>query len=144
MSAPAGTATGIQIGCQCISQEERDLDNLAKISAESVIMVTGQIIYRSEEDYNPGTRTGTIELDTKKLEILNPAKPLPFEIRRASKSAESIRFKYKYLDLRNDVVRKTIINRHKVIKLIRDTLDQKNFIEIETPILSSGTDEGCY
>jgi aspartyl-tRNA synthetase len=120
-----------------------DLDNLAKISDESVIMVTGQIIYRSEDDYNPGLRTGTIELDTKELEILNPANPLPFEIRRASKSSESIRFKYKYLDLRNASVRKTIVNRHKVIKLIRDILDRKDFIEIETPILSSGTDEGA-
>jgi aspartyl-tRNA synthetase len=120
-----------------------DLDDLAKINPESVISVTGNIIIRSEDDFNPGIRTGTIELDTKELEILNLAKILPFEIRRASKSSENVRFKYKYLDHRNPEVRKTIVNRHKVIKLIRDLLDAKQFTEIETPVLSSGTDEGA-
>ena len=120
-----------------------DLDKLARINPESVIMVTGKIIHRDEDDYNPGIRTGTLELDTTELEILNMAKTLPFEIRRAAKSSEHIRFKYKFLDHRNSEVRKTIINRHRVIKLIRDILDEKKFIEIETPVLSSGTDEGA-
>jgi aspartyl-tRNA synthetase len=120
-----------------------DLDDLAKISPESVIMVTGKIINRSEDDINPGIRTSTIELDTTELGILNLAKTLPFEIRRASKSSENVRFKYKFLDHRNSEVRNTIINRHRVIKLIRDILDEDSFIEIETPILSSGTDEGA-
>ena len=71
------------------------------------------------------------------------AQTLPFEIRRASRSSQNIRFKYKFLDHRNYASRKTIINRHRVIKLIRDILDEKNFIEIETPVLSSGTDEGA-
>jgi aspartyl-tRNA synthetase len=120
-----------------------DLDDLAKISPESVITVTGKIINRSKDDLNPGIRTGTLELDTTELEILNIAKTLPFEIRRASKSSENVRFKYKFLDHRNSDIRQTIINRHRVIKLIRDVLDEDNFIEIETPILSSGTDEGA-
>lgn len=120
-----------------------DLDDLAKINPESVIMVTGKIINRSEDDINPGIRTSTIELDTTELEILNMAKTLPFEIRRASRSSENVRFKYKFLDHRNSGIRDTIINRHRVIKLIRDILDEDNFIEIETPILSSGTDEGA-
>jgi len=119
------------------------LDELAKINPESVIMVTGKIIHRSEDDFNPGIRTGTLELDTSKLEILNMAKTLPFEIRRAARSSENVRFKYKFLDHRNPEIRKTIINRHRVIKLIRDLLDKEDFIEIETPILSSGTDEGA-
>ncbi len=120
-----------------------DLDDLAKINPESVIMVRGKIINRSIDDLNPGIRTGTIELDTTELEILNMAKTLPFEIRRASKSSENVRYKYKFLDHRNSDIRKIIINRHRVIKLIRDILDKGNFIEIETPILSSGTDEGA-
>ena len=119
------------------------LDELTRISAESVIMVTGGIITRSEDDYNPGIRTGTIELDAKELEVLNYAKPLPFEIRRASRSSSNVRFKYKFLDHRNADIRRAIINRHKVIKLIRDILDKKEFIEIETPVLTSGTDEGA-
>ncbi len=120
-----------------------DLDDLAKINPESVIMVSGTIINRGKDDLNPGIRTGTIELDTAELEILNMSKTLPFEIRRASKSSENVRFKYKFLDHRNSDIRNTIINRHRVIKLIRDILDKDNFIEIETPILSSGTDEGA-
>ena len=120
-----------------------DLDDLAKMNPESVIMVTGNIIHRSDDDYNPGIRTGTIELDTRELHILNMAKTLPFEIRRASRSSENVRFKYKFLDHRNPDIRSTIINRHRVIKLIRDVLSQQDFIEIETPILSSGTDEGA-
>jgi aspartyl-tRNA synthetase len=120
-----------------------DLDELAKINPESVIMVTGTIIERSEDDFNQGIRTGTIELDTRELEILNLSRTLPFEIRRASKSSENVRFKYKYLDHRNPEIHNTIVNRHRIIKLIRDLLDEKKFIEIETPVLSSGTDEGA-
>ncbi len=118
------------------------LEEVAKISPESVIMVKGRIITRSEDDFNPGIRTGTLEMDAYELHILNKAKTLPFEIRRAPKTDENIRFKYKYLDNRNTQIRQTIVNRHKVIKQIRDILDEKDFIEIETPILTSGTDEG--
>lgn len=121
----------------------KDLDELARINPESVISVTGKIIHRSEDDFNPGIRTGTLELDTSELEILNLAKTLPFEVRRAVKTSENVRFKYKFLDHRNPETKKTIVNRHRVIKLIRDLLDQDDFIEIETPILSSGTDEGA-
>jgi aspartyl-tRNA synthetase len=120
-----------------------DLDELARINPESVISASGKIILRSEDDINPGIRTGTLELDATELEILNLAKTLPFEIRRAVKTSENVRFKYKFLDHRNPETKKTIINRHRVIKLIRDLLDEEEFIEIETPILSSGTDEGA-
>jgi len=120
-----------------------NLDELTRINPESVIMVTGEIITRDKDDYNPGIRTGTIELDTKELHVLNLSETLPFEIRRASKTSESIRFKYKFLDHRNADTRKAIINRHKVIKLIRDSLEEERFIEIETPILGAGTDEGA-
>ncbi|RPI44177.1 MAG: Asp-tRNA(Asn)/Glu-tRNA(Gln) amidotransferase subunit GatB, partial [Bacteroidetes bacterium] len=120
-----------------------DLDDLAKINPESVILVSGTIIVRSQDDINPGLRTGTIELDARVLEILNHAETLPFEIRRAAKSSESVRFRYRFLDHRNADTRNTIINRHRVIKLIRDLLDEQRFIEIETPVLSSGTDEGA-
>jgi aspartyl-tRNA synthetase len=120
-----------------------DLDQMARINPESVIMVTGTVISRSEDDFNPGIRTGGLELDTTKLEILNSCRTLPFEIRRASGTSELIRLKYKFLDQRNSETRKVIINRHKVIKAIRDFLDNESFIEIETPVLTAGTDEGA-
>ena len=120
-----------------------NLDELVKLKPESVITVTGSIVKRKEDDYNAALRTGKIELEAKELDILNLSRTLPFEIKRATKTNENVRFQYKYLDHRNDDVRRVIVNRHKVIKLLRDTLDEQNFLEIETPILSAGTDEGA-
>ena len=120
-----------------------NLDELVKLKAESVIAVTGIVIQRREDDYNAGLRTGKLELETSDLEILNLSKTLPFEIKRAFKSNEKVRFEYKFLDHRNDEVRRAIVNRHKVIKLLRDILDEEEFLEIETPILTAGTDEGA-
>ncbi|QVY65294.1 aspartate--tRNA ligase [Polaribacter sp. Q13] len=120
-----------------------NLDELVKLKSESVISVTGVVVQRNEDDYNAGLRTGKIELETSVLEILNLSKTLPFEIKRAMKTNETTRFQYKFLDHRNDEVRKAIVNRHKVIKLLRDILDEEEFLEIETPILTAGTDEGA-
>ena len=120
-----------------------NLDELVKLKPESVITVSGTIVQRKEDDYNAALRTGKIELEAKDLEILNLSKTLPFEIKRATKTNENVRFQYKYLDHRNDDVRRVIVNRHKVIKMMRDILDAQEFLEIETPILSAGTDEGA-
>lgn len=120
-----------------------NIDELVKLKPESVISVKGIVVGRNEDDYNAGLRTGKIELETSVLEILNLSKTLPFEIKRATKTNEAIRFQYKFLDHRNDEVRRAIVNRHKVIKLLRDILDEEEFLEIETPILSAGTDEGA-
>jgi aspartyl-tRNA synthetase len=120
-----------------------NLDELVKLKPESVIAVTGIVVQRNEDDYNAGLRTGKLELETTDLEILNLSKTLPFEIKRAFKSNEKVRFEYKFLDHRNAEVRSAIVNRHKVIKLLRDILDEEEFLEIETPILTAGTDEGA-
>ncbi len=120
-----------------------NLDELVKLKPETVITVKGIVVQRNEDDYNAGLRTGKLELETATLEILNLSKTLPFEIKRAMKTNETTRFKYKFLDHRNDEVRKAIVNRHKVIKLLRDILDEEEFLEIETPILTAGTDEGA-
>ncbi|WP_299012188.1 bifunctional amidotransferase subunit GatB/aspartate--tRNA ligase AspS [uncultured Polaribacter sp.] len=120
-----------------------NLDELVKLKPETVISVSGVVVQRNEDDYNAGLRTGKLELETATLEILNLAKTLPFEIKRAAKSNEKVRFEYKFLDHRNDDVRRAIVNRHKVIKLMRDILDEEEFLEIETPILTAGTDEGA-
>ncbi|GGZ78839.1 bifunctional amidotransferase subunit GatB/aspartate--tRNA ligase AspS [Algibacter mikhailovii] len=120
-----------------------NLDELVKLKPESVITVSGTIVQRKEDDYNAALRTGKIELEATALDILNLSKTLPFEIKRATKTNENVRFQYKYLDHRNDDVRRVIVNRHKVIKMMRDILDAQDFLEIETPILSAGTDEGA-
>ncbi len=120
-----------------------DLDDYARLKDESVIAVTGKVIERAADDINPNTKTGSIELVATSIDVLNVAKNLPFEIKRADKTAESVRMEFKFLDHRNAATKKAVVNRHKVIKLIRDVLDEKEFIEIETPILSGGTDEGA-
>ncbi len=120
-----------------------NLDEISKLKPESVIMVTGKIVKRNADDFNPGIRSGKLELDTENIEILNLSKTLPFELKRASRTSETVRFKYKFLDHRSAEARKAIVNRHRVLKLLRDILDEDNFLEIETPILTAGTDEGA-
>jgi aspartyl-tRNA synthetase len=120
-----------------------DLNEYAKLKDESVIAVQGKVIERAADDINPNTKTGSLELVATHIDVLNVSKNLPFEIKRADKTAESVRMEYKFLDHRNAASKKAVINRHRVIKLIRDTLDEQEFIEIETPILSGGTDEGA-
>jgi aspartyl-tRNA synthetase len=120
-----------------------NLDELVKLKSESVISVRGVLTLRNEHDFNAGLRSGKIELETSELEILNLSKTLPFEIKRAMRTSEHVRFQYKFLDHRNDEVRKAVVNRHRVIKLMRDILDTQEFLEIETPILTAGTDEGA-
>ena len=120
-----------------------NFDDAARIPNESVIMVSGKIVKRNEEDYNTKIRTGELEMDAKKIEFLNISKPVPFEIRKTNMVSEAVRLKYKFLDHRNPSTHQTIVNRHRVMLLMRDFLNKNRFIEIETPILSAGTDEGA-
>ena len=120
-----------------------DFNSLTKLKPESVISVKGVVIKRDVLDYNQNLRLGKIELNAKKLDILNLSSTLPFEIKKAEKINENIRFQYKFLDHRNSEVHQVLVNRHKVLKIIRDILDKQGFLEIETPILTAGTDEGA-
>ena len=77
------------------------------------------------------------------LEILNESSPLPFTIEDAADASESLRLKHRYLDLRRPEMQRNFIIRHKVTKVIRDYLDEKGFLEIETPMLTKSTPEGA-
>jgi aspartyl-tRNA synthetase len=115
-----------------------------KLKPEWVICLEGQIKERPKEMVNPKIETGKIELLAEKLEILNQAKTLPFEILTDTKKInEEIRLKYRYLDLRTERMKNNLIFRHKVVKFIRDFLDKKGFVEIETPLLTKSTPEGA-
>jgi len=110
---------------------------------EWVLQVTGEVRARPSGAENPNLATGQIEVEVKKCEALNPSKPLPFLINKDEDIDEAVRLKYRYLDLRRERMQKNLILRHKVIKFIRDYLSERNFIEVETPMLFKTTPEGA-
>ncbi|MFO8102003.1 MAG: aspartate--tRNA ligase [Dehalococcoidia bacterium] len=111
--------------------------------AEYVMRVSGEIARRPEGMANPNMPTGEIELVATEAEILNQAKPMPFILSDEAETDENIRLKYRYLDLRRPRMQRNIILRHRVIKFMRDFLDSRGFLEIETPILLKSTPEGA-
>jgi len=110
---------------------------------EYVIKVAGKIRLRNEATINPNLATGEVEVLAKEIEVLNAAKTPPFYIQDGIDTDENLRLKYRYLDLRRPEMQKNLILRHKVAKLMRDYLDNNNFLEIETPMLCKSTPEGA-
>ncbi|HLY65242.1 MAG TPA: aspartate--tRNA ligase, partial [Chloroflexota bacterium] len=111
--------------------------------AEYVLAIRGSLLSREPGRENPNLPTGAVEIHAQEIELLNPAKPLPFEVNRDTDVDESVRLKYRYLDLRRDRLRDNVILRAKIVKTIRDYLDERDFVEIETPILTKATMEGA-
>ncbi len=110
---------------------------------EYVIQAIGKVSLRSAETINPNIGTGEVEVLVSELKILNSAKTPPFYIQDDIDTDENLRLKYRYLDLRRPEMQYNLILRHKVAKLMRDYLDQKDFLEIETPMLCKSTPEGA-
>lgn len=118
-------------------------ERATQLRNEYVITISGEVSYRPKGTENPKIPTGDIEIVAKKITILNAAKTPPFYINEEAVVDENLRLKYRYLDLRRPPMQKTIILRHKVVKFIRDFLDEQGFLEIETPILIKSTPEGA-
>ena len=117
---------------------------ISTIRLEWVLQITGTVRKRPEGMINPKLDTGEIEIIADKLTVLNPAKALPFMINGDDQLAdENTRLKYRYLDLRREKMKSNLILRHNLIKFIRTYLDNKDFLEIETPILFKTTPEGA-
>ncbi len=120
------------------------LDRVADIRMEWVLQVEGEVQKRPEGMANPKMATGQIEIIAKKVIVLNPSKTLPFMVSGDNDLPdEHTRLKFRYLDLRRERLTKNMVLRHKVIKFMRDYLDEKGFIEIETPIMFKATPEGA-
>ena len=111
--------------------------------SEDVIQVSGTVARRLPGTENPNLATGAIEVVAESIVILNPSRPSPFPISDNISVDESLRLKYRYLDLRRPSMRDNMILRHRVVKVIRDYLDERGFLEIETPILMKSTPEGA-
>ncbi len=114
-----------------------------EVRSEYVLRVQGRVDRRGEDRVNPNLQTGKVEVVADTVEVLNEAKPLPFEIAGSIEPEETLRLKYRYLDLRRPRMQRNMALRHRVIKFIRDYLDARNFIEIETPVLTNDTPEGA-
>jgi aspartyl-tRNA synthetase len=115
----------------------------SQVRGEYVLRVQGLVRRRPEGLANPDMATGEIEVVVNTVEILNPAETPPFYINRDDEVDEALRLRYRYLDLRKRRMQRNLILRHKVVKFIRDYLDEKGFVEIETPILIKSTPEGA-
>jgi aspartyl-tRNA synthetase len=110
---------------------------------EYVLAVTGTVVERDAETVNANLSTGEIEVRVTELEILNAAKNPPFFIEDGVETDESLRLKYRYLDLRRPEMQKTLMLRSKAAKIFRDFLDENEFIDVETPILTKSSPEGA-
>ena len=115
----------------------------AELRNEFVLRVTGAVALRPPGTENKSLATGEIELIAEELEILNRSKTPPFYINEDVEVEEPLRLKYRYLDLRRERMQRNMLLRHRVVKFIRDFLDAKGFMEIETPVLIKSTPEGA-
>ncbi len=113
------------------------------LRSEYVVRVKGRVTPRPKGTENPNLATGEIEVIAESSELLNPSKTPPFYINEEAEVEESLRLKYRYLDLRRPRMKENLLLRHRVVKFIRDFLDGKGFIEVETPILIKSTPEGA-
>lgn len=113
------------------------------LRGEYVTEITGVVRLRSADAVNPQMKTGEVEVFADTVTIINASKTPPIYIEDGVSEQETVRLKYRYLDLRKPGVQGVLRLRHSVIKAIRDSIDQKDFIEVETPILTKSTPEGA-
>ena len=113
------------------------------LRAEWVVLVRGEVRLRPPGTANPDLATGAIELLARELEIVNPAETPPFAIDDQVSAGPALRMRHRYLDLRRPGQRAVLELRHRIVKLMRDFLDRRGFLEIETPLLIKSTPEGA-
>ena len=128
---------------QLVAEDEKILQVFLNLNKESVVSVTGTV--RERDNKNPKMATGDIEVVPDSVEVLGKCRynALPFQIGRSTEADESIRLKYRYLDLRNPEVKKNIIMRCNVVSALRQAMTEHGFLEITTPILTASSPEGA-
>ena len=126
---------------QVVVHNEALLEN---VNRETVISVTGKVEKRDPETVNEKIETGNVELIADTLEVLGKSKNmLPFEVRASRGSKDEIRLKYRYLDLRNPKNHDNLVMRSKIIRHLRNKMEAKNFLDMQTPILTASSPEGA-
>ena len=114
-----------------------------KLRSEDVICVAGTVSRRAPENVNPNLATGEIELVVETLEILADADTPPFPLDEDTNVNEELRLRYRSLDLRRPAMQEAIALRHRIVRAMREVLDARDFLEIETPFLTRSTPEGA-
>ena len=132
-----------QFGITQIVINDEELQEQAKeLTTESCIYISGKVVERSSK--NPKMKTGEIEVVAEKIEVLGKCKNiLPFEVNTEQEVREDLRLEYRFLDLRNQKLHDTILLRSKILKTLRDKMDELGFAEIQTPILANSSPEGA-
>jgi len=126
------------------SSKNPDVASVAdSVRNEFCLRVEGTVRRRSAETVNPALKTGTLEVEADIIEVLNPSLTPPFPLDTRNSINEELRLQYRYLDLRREEMRETILARHRATQVIRSFLTDNRFIEIETPILNKSTPEGA-
>ena len=120
-----------------------DYDKVDKLRNEFVISVCGKLVKREEDTIDPKSKTGYIEIRAVKMKVLAKSLPIPFQINEDDSPSDSVRLKFRYLDIRRDVVMQKLLLRNEICKIVRDFFDKNSFIEVETPILGKSTPEGA-
>ncbi len=115
----------------------------SELRSEYVVQVKGKVVNRLAGTENSHLSTGGIEITAEQISTLNPARTTPFPINDAIAVDEALRLKYRYLDLRRPKMRENMMLRHRIVKIMRDYLDERGFLEIETPMLMKSTPEGA-
>lgn len=123
------------------SASEEIKEQVARLGREFVIQITGKVVERASK--NNKIPTGDIEIILEKINILSQSEIPPFTIEENSDGGDELRMKYRYLDLRRQVVRKNLELRHRMAHLVRNYLDTQHFMEVETPVLIKSTPEGA-
>ena len=128
---------------QAVVETEEMMQALSGVNNESVLSVTGTVRERSNK--NPDIATGDIEVVPEKIEVLGKCiyNELPFEINHSKEADESVRLKYRYLDLRNPSVKEKIVLRSRIVAELRKSMTEHDFLEITTPILTCSSPEGA-
>ena len=124
-----------------VTFDETMAEKVKEVRSEYILSVTGTVVLR--KDPNPKLATGEIEVLAEEVTIVNRAETAPITIADDTDTNEDTRLKYRYLDLRRPVLQQNMILRHKVCMIARRVLDEKGFVEIETPILARSTPEGA-
>jgi len=126
------------------SDDDTKMDSVArKLRREDVIKVVGEVAYRGDGLVNQKLITGDIEIRVQELTVLSKSKTPPFEIEGGELPNEELRLKYRFVDLRRPELQKSIILRHQLVQAVREFFNDREFLEIETPMLGRSTPEGA-